>query len=158
MTYTGDTAQARLDVDLRIVGQEGTVEGAVWTVDGNLLDVGCLAFAHGKSALHHITRQTALYGGGTVLYVDHRHIGIGALTEEDTDGAGTVVGGVGGHVHHTLDTVDGFFEGYDDTFLHRLGIGAGIAGHDADGGRGYLRELLEGELAQSDDADKHHQY
>ena len=123
-----------------------------------MLDVRCLTFSHSESTLHHITWQTSLYSGSTVLYVHHRHIGVSALTEEDTDRGGTVVGGCRRHVHHTLDTIDGFLKGHDNAFLHRLGIGTSIAGHDAHDGWGNLRELFQGELTESDDTHQNHQY
>ena len=99
-----------------------------------------------------------MYGGGTVLHIHHGHVGVGALTEKDADGGGAVVGGRRGHVHHALYAVDGLLEWYDDALLYGLGIGTGVGCHDADGGRCYLWELLECELAQTDDAHEHHQY
>ena len=158
LAHTRDTAETWLDVDLRIVGQERTVEGAVRTIDRELLDVRCLTFSHSESTLHYVAWQTPLYSGSTVLYVHHRHIGVSALTEEDTDRGSTVVGGCRRHVHHALDTIDGFLKRHDDTLLHRLGIGTSIAGHDAHDGWGNLRELFQGELTESDDTHQNHQY
>ena len=121
---TWDTTQTWFDVDFCIVGQKRTVEGRVWAVDGYLLDVGGLAFADGDTTLYDVARQTTLYGGGTVLYIYHRHIGVCALTEEDADAGGAVVRGRRCHVHHTLYTVDGLFQGYDDTLLYGLSVSA----------------------------------
>ena len=158
LSHSGNTAQARLDVDLRIVGQERAVEGAVRTIDRQLLDVRRLSLTHSDTTLHHIARQSSLHGGGTVLHVHHRHIGVCALTEEDANGGSAVVRGRRGHIHHTLHTVDGLLERHDDTLLHRLGVGTGIAGHHAHRRRGNLRELLQCQTAQSDDAHQHHQH
>ena len=91
LTHTGNTTQAWLDVDFRIVGQKGAVECTVRAIDSHLFDVRGLALTHSDTAFYYVAGQSALYSGSAVLYVDHRHIRIGALTEENTDGGGTVV-------------------------------------------------------------------
>ena len=162
LTYARNTAQSRfdvnLDVNLRIVSQERTVERRVRTIDSYLLDVRGLALAYRQTALHHVAGQSALHGGGTVLHVHHCHVRVGALTEEDTYRGRTVVRCRRRHVHHAFHAVDGLFQGNDDALLYSLGIGACIACHDAYRRWCYFRELLQRQTSQSDDADQHHQH
>ena len=158
LAHAGYSAQTRLNINLCVVGQKGTVESAVGTVNGHLLDVAGLTLSHRQSALHHVTRQSALHGGGTVLNVHHRHVGVGTLTEEDTYRGSTIVRGARRHIHHTLHAVDGFLQRHHHALLHRLGIGTGIRGHDSHRGWCYLRKLLQRQPAQSDDAHQHHQH
>ena len=143
LAHTGNTAQAGLNVNLRIVGQKGAVERIVVTVERDLLDVRRLSLAYGQTTLHHIAGQSSLDGGGTILHIHHRHVGIGTLPEENADAGTTRIRSRRRHIHHALHTVDGFLKGHHNALLHRLGIGSRIAGHQSDGRRRNLWKLLQ---------------
>ena len=71
-------------------------------------------------------RQEALCFGYTVLYVDSRHVGVGALLEVNLYDSQTCIGGAGRDIHHVFHPVDALFQRHDDAVHHSFGIGASV--------------------------------
>ena len=81
VTHTCDTEQTRFDVDVDIVGDKIRVVLTVGRFETRDLQDTVLPFGDGDTGLQHIARQQGLRLRHTVLDVDGRHVGIGALLE-----------------------------------------------------------------------------
>ena len=153
LAHARDTRHPRLDVDLHVVGQEVGIVTVVGRIERYGLQRIVLTLAHRHARLRDFGRKQSLRRSHAVLYVDHRHVGVGALPEVDVDGGRTGVGGRRGHIDHVLHAVELLLEGRNDALHHRLGVGSGIGGADAHGGRGDVGKLFDGQTAQADQPD-----
>ena len=157
LAHAGHSGEARFDVYLHVVGQEICVVGIRRTVKRETLDVARLTFTHRHAAPGDVRRQLSLRRSHAVLHVDHRHVGIRALFEEDADVAGTCVGGRGGHIHHVLHAVETLLEGNDNALLDGFRIRTSVVGTHADRRRSNLRELLDGQLQKANQPQHHNE-
>ena len=145
-----DALDARLDVDVHVVGQEHLVVAVVGAVEREDHQHGGLAFHGGDADLGDLGGEGARSRSHAVLHVDGGHVGVGALLEVDRNGGRTGVGSVGLDVHHVLDAVDGLLERHDHRFLDGFGARTGVRGADRDRGRRNVGILLHGQGRQTD--------
>ena len=85
VAHTGDTHQARFQVDVDIVGHEVVVVLAVNASDGSNLQDVALLLHHLHAHLGHIGRQQGRSTAHAVLHVYGSNVGVGALFEIDHD-------------------------------------------------------------------------
>ena len=85
ITHTSDTHQARLDVDINIVGDEVLVILVVGTSHSEDTQNIVLSLLHLYTHLIDISRQQGLCTGHAVLHIHRSHVGVGTLLEIDID-------------------------------------------------------------------------
>lgn len=158
LAYTRDSRYLRLNVDFHVVGKKLGIVGIVGAVECYRLESAVLAFAHCDTAFGDFGRQQTLGRGHTVLYVDHSHVGIGALFEVYGYRRCAGVGGGRCHVHHVLDAVQRLLERHYHAFHHSLGICTRVGGRYPHGGRSYVRKLFDGQIEQTQYAQCHNQH
>ena len=85
ITHTGNTHQARFDIDINVVRHEVLVIFTVGTLYGKDLQNVVLTFFHLYADLSDIGGQQCLSTGYTVLHVHRCHVWVGALLEVDVN-------------------------------------------------------------------------
>ncbi len=111
---------------------------------GGLLD--------GDARLLYDRREAARSTEDGVLHVRLRHVEIAVEVEGDGYRRGAVVAAGRGHVAHSLDPVDRFFQGSGHAALDGCRVGADVDRRDADLGRRDLRVLRDRKRRQGDES------
>ena len=157
VTHSVHTFDFRNEVDVGIVLKEFNVILVFLIIDGEYHQHGSLPFLRGNAHLGYFGGQQTLSHGHAILHVDGCHIRVGALFEVNGDFGRTVIGCIGGHVHHVLHTVDLVFQRCDDRIQHRLGIGALVGGTYRHCRRCNVRILGDRQCGQTNKSQDHYQ-
>ena len=143
-TCLADTGHPLQRVVQRAVDVVAEVVGAQPVVGGDESDdhqkAGRCLVDRDAVRLNHL-RQL---GGDELQFVLHLHlsdVGVGAALEGEGDRCLSGRGRSGRHVVEVVDAGHALFDDLGHRILHRLGIGAGVGGGDADGRRSDLRIL-----------------
>ena len=127
----GDALEGVGDVDVEVVGDEGLREGVIGGDEAGGEDEVRVGLSDGDAGVVDGGWEAALGGGDAVLDVYGGDVEVVTGLEGDGDCACAVVGAGGGDVAHSLDTVDGLFEGDGDCGFNDGGVGTDVvAGHD----------------------------
>ena len=92
VAHTINALQARLHVDVEIVGDKGIIVAVVGTFQSNDSEHALLLLLHLHAQIQHLGWQVALGLLHTVFYAYLCQIGVGAGTEGDVDGSHTTAG------------------------------------------------------------------
>ena len=114
-----------------------------------------MPFGDGDTRLQHIARQQSFRLRYTVLDVDGRHVGIGALLEIHHDRYVTRRGSRSGHVGHVLYTVDLLLQRLDHGFHTGVRVRTRVGGSHLYGRRCDIRILLHRQTVETDKSDQH---
>ena len=115
-----NTLEGILDVDVKVVGDEGLRERVIRGDEAGGEDEVGVRLGDGDAGVVDGGGQTALGGGDAVLHVDGGDVEVVAGLKGDGDGGGAVVRAGGAHVPHALDAVDGLLEDGGDGGLDVL--------------------------------------
>ena len=140
-THTGYTLYFRDQVDLGIVLDKSLVVTVLGVIDGEHDQHGVLTFLGRHTDLGYFGRQQTLCHRNTVLHVYGSHIGIGSLFKVNGNIGRSVVGGIRGHVHHVLHTIDLVFQRRNHTIQYSLRVRTRISSSYRNGWRGDIRIL-----------------
>ena len=92
ITYAGNALQARLHVDVEIVGNEGIVIAVVGTLQSNDAQHALFFLLHLHTYVQYLGGKVALGLFHTVLYTYLCQVRIGARSEGDADSGHTAAG------------------------------------------------------------------
>src|SRR5581483_1466972 len=123
------------DVDVGEVKQVLLVGVRVRAVDVHIHQHARHDLADEDALAHHQGREPAQHDVDPVLHVHDVDVRVRARLEEDPDRRLAGTGGVGDHVTHVLDAVDGLLQRNQDRIDQHVGTGAGISNGDVDGRR-----------------------
>ena len=142
-------------INVGVVFQKGGVIGAVWRIQIHHQRHVTGRFPDRKPAGLHLTRETILRKVRRVLHIDGVCISVRIQIKNDGQAVAAAIGRSGGHIIHALDAVQLIFQDLRHGLIHRLRVGAGIAGGEIDGWRRNLRILRDGEADQGNRAQEH---
>ncbi len=155
VAHAADALQFIQEINVRVVFQKCGVVGAVRRIQIHHQRHVAGGFADRQPAGLYFAGQTILRQVRRVLHIHRVRISVGVQIKDDGKIVAAAVRRGGGHVVHALDAVQLVLQHLGDGLIHRLRVGAGVAGGQIDGGRRNLRILRDGQADQGNRTQEH---